>query len=196
MALISQETWDNFSEEKKEKIRNAYETSPTNAYKRYLEQHYGKENLQPNSNIKTWVDIKKKYNITKEYAYNRYIGDEPDCCGRFIFNSSTFCMKIQPDSDTDFNIDSKIINKMLATAKISKIIEEGYGGMVTEEEWKNAIEIWYIDFDKDNNPLVCLRGLADSNKICPFIAFHTKQQAEEFMSYPENVELIRQYHMI
>ena len=49
MSIISQETWNNFSPEKKKKIREDYHNSPTNARKRYLEAHYGKENLTSNN---------------------------------------------------------------------------------------------------------------------------------------------------
>lgn len=49
MAIIPQETWDNFSPEKKKRIIKEYQTSPTNARKRYLEAHYGKENLISNN---------------------------------------------------------------------------------------------------------------------------------------------------
>lgn len=49
MAIISQETWDNFSSEKKKRIIEEYKTSPTNAHKRYLETLYSKENLTSNN---------------------------------------------------------------------------------------------------------------------------------------------------
>lgn len=47
--IISQQIWDNFSSEKKKRIIEEYKTSPTNARKRYLEAHYGKENLISNN---------------------------------------------------------------------------------------------------------------------------------------------------
>lgn len=50
MALISQEIWNTFPPEKKKRIREDYNNSPTNARKRYLEAHYGKDNLQSKNN--------------------------------------------------------------------------------------------------------------------------------------------------
>lgn len=45
-TIISQEIWESYSSEKKNRIIKDYKTSPTNARKRYLEAHYGKENLE------------------------------------------------------------------------------------------------------------------------------------------------------
>ena len=86
----------------------------------------------------------------------------------------------------------KIIKKNEACTKIAKLIALGYGGMVTEEEWKDDnIKKYCVIIDNGE-----IDNAADFIVIKQFIAFHTPEQREEFMSYPENVELIRQYHLL
>ena len=84
---------------------------------------------------------------------------------------------------------------MIATYKIAKLIELGYGGMVTDEEWKNKdITKWIVVPNDDNGKLIIVDTWHNSKRGC--IAFHTQQQAKEFMSYPENRTLVKQYYMI
>lgn len=45
MVIRSAALWETFPPEKKQRILEEYYNSPTNARKRYLEWHYGKENL-------------------------------------------------------------------------------------------------------------------------------------------------------
>lgn len=181
MAIISQETWDKMPEEEKEKIINSYKTikddneffketeHPLNAENiiTSYETLFGKENLQPKPKIRTWEDIEK------------------------LLPEDGFCV----DKFEKFADNPKITLKCRATLKIAKLIELGYGGMVTEEEWKDhTTDKYSIGWDEEDNcPLLkyhCSRNYVD------FISFHTKQQAEEFMSYSENVELVKQYNMI
>lgn len=178
MSIISQETWDNIPKEEKFRIVTRY-----NSLKRHknsggvfrdklveLEDLFGEENLQPKPKIRIWSDV---------------------CSDDWIqvVNIDEF---IQNNTD----IEAKIANKLLATLKIAKLIELGYGGMLSEEEWKT------IHGKGDTVPCIvwstfyeCLhiKKYEDVNKH--FIAFHTLEQAEEFMSYPENVELLHQYFM-
>lgn len=175
MSIISKETWDKFTEEEKERVRQGYK-SWLYAYNKggiefsiheEYEDLFGKENLQPEPKIKTWEDITKMDN-----RYHQLI-DEIIRRGY----SSLW--------------DSKIINKIIATLKISKLIELGYGGMVTEEEWENEDirKFSIVRFQKD-------LSYAEGRSAYEFVSFHTPEQREEFMSYPENVELVKQYYMI
>lgn len=118
-------------------------------------------------NIKTWEDI-----VNMDNRYHQLIDD--------IIRSGYSSLW-----------DSKVISKIIAALKISKIIEFGYGGIVTDEEWEDRDIIKYCLCKVDNRIFYATR-----TDHFLFIAFHTDQQREEFMSYPENVELIRNYYMI
>lgn len=172
MSIISQETWDKFTEEEKKNVRKLYEhyeddtllyqTEPPKLVKHNLEAIFGKENIQPKPKIKTWEDV----DITTLGAEYGTI------------------LELQ-----DWN-NIKLANKLIATYKIAKLIEHGYGGLVTDEEWCN-------DIIKD----CAVRYESEIRHACmindyEFIAFHTNEQYKEFMSYPENVELVKQYYMI
>lgn len=81
----------------------------------------------------------------------------------------------------------------LSLLKIHQLIEVGYGGNISNEEWRNLDDykfrlLWSIEDG---------RFIADSCRwnIHP-IAFHTKEQAEEFLNYPENVQLLKDYFMM
>ena len=175
MSIISQETWDNMPEETKEKIckkYNWYRENEINEAILEFEDLFGKENLQPKPNIKTWEDVEK----------NR---EDEDAC----------CCAIENTLSKSF-FDDKLRNKLIATYKIAKLIELGYGGMVTEDEYilnEDSIEddLWSVWINA-NGEIECT-----AIKDCrDFLVFHTQQQAEEFMSYPENRTLVEQYYMI
>lgn len=184
MAIISQETFDKFTEEEKSEFRKIYNeilTDYQNAKKQgyveksdeifdrlvQLEIFFGKENLQPENKIKTWEDVEK---IKDSY-------------------------KSMVDYLLKFSNDIKLNKKLAATFQIKLLIELGYGGMVTEEEWKNDTirkeSIVPCDV-RDGFKFVTCYYLSNKN----FIAFHNIEQAEEFMSYPENRKLVEQYYMI
>lgn len=179
MAIISKETFEKFTEEEKEAVFTAYQSDRTADGDRYFEgsvntfeQLFGKENLQPEPEIKTWVDVEKEH-------------------------PEHFCRSNVPNPMLipSQELRDKLLKKSIATYKIATLIELGYGGMVTDEEWKDTTSNKFsIEWDEEDNcPTIrchCSRNWAD------FISFHTKQQAEEFMSYPENRELIKQYYMI
>ena len=89
--------------------------------------------------------------------------------------------------------NQKVTSKIIATYKISRIIELGYGGMVSEEEWRDKdLFKWYIV------PGIEGKLVIDSSyeNWQEFVSFHTKQQAEEFMSHESNRKLVEQYYMM
>lgn len=94
------------------------------------------------------------------------------------------------DSSKTFS-ETLIEKSALALLKIHQLIEVGYGGNVTREEWNKNKSIYCI---------VCYKGdfitITTSNSYKHFIAFHTKEQAEEFLKYPENVQLLKDYFQI
>ena len=147
-----------------------------------IEELFGSHNLNPKPKTpktpktpKIWEDVEKEY--PKILTDFQELNVEITCC----------C-----------GIENKIGNKMLATAKIAKLIDLGYGGMVSEEEWKDL-----------NIPKYCIiyhptcqdeRLKFDDDEEIPtkkhFIAFHTPEQRKEFMSYESNRQLVQQYFMM
>ena len=183
MAIISKETFDKFLEEEKKSVMEDYQEyvrlSEDGAYKsdrfenlsrkRELERLFGKENLLPEPEIKTWDDVVKHYPHFK---------DDIDKLEHGVL----------------YGWDG-MSDKIIATYKISKLIELGYGGMVSDEEWGDTMfkkyAILYRPY-KNGKKLF----IKDAWEEKCFIAFHTKEQATDFMSYPENRTLAEQYFLI
>lgn len=158
-------TWRN--ELEKSGDEDAYSIIDCNSQISKLEELFGKENLQFEPKIKTWEDIEK--------AYPRYRRE-----------ASTLTMI--PGAKT-----MELINKITATYKIAKLIELGYGGMITDEEWRDeTISKYCIGLNMNGE----LSGECKKGNSHEFIAFHTLQQAEGFMFYQENRTLVEQYYMI
>ena len=124
-----------------------------------------KKNLQPEPKIKTWADVEKEH-----FDYKKDV----DFMGETIGFAG-----------------SKVFPKLVATYQISKIIELGYGGVVSEEEWQNDTLMKYTL--KNVGGTIAYNDTTDDYG---FVAFHTEQQREEFMSYPDNVKLVKQYFEI
>lgn len=79
----------------------------------------------------------------------------------------------------------------LAMARISQLMahDERYGGVVTDEEWKDeTIEKWTIERYYNTIKLTLHEGF-----YC-LLAFHTPEQRELFLS--ENEQLVKDYLMI
>ena len=87
--------------------------------------------------------------------------------------------------------DAPIEKAALALLKIHQLIEVGYGGNITDKEWKNIHVIKYVvTYEYRNFEKYEISGQREH------IAFHTPEQREEFLSYPENVQLIKDFYMI
>ena len=94
-------------------------------------------------------------------------------------------------SRMDYGPTEPIVKSALALLKIHQLIEVGYGGNITDEEWKEHTKTKYTIDSKDKK-LIC----SYTYHFKSHIAFHTKEQAEEFLSYIENVQLLKDYFMI
>ncbi len=82
---------------------------------------------------------------------------------------------------------------MFAHFKINKLIGISYGGNVTKDEWKDATTTkWIVSFDNNGN----LTIWENNYLYFSIAAFHTQEQANEFVSYPENIELLKDYFMV
>lgn len=165
--------WNELSEESKNYILSKYNNlepercEADRDTKLDYEDLFGSHNLNPKPPTpKTWEDV-----VAQE-----------EC------NFDTWLNKIQ-----NAWFGYTICDKMIATAKIAKLIELGYGGMVSEEEWcNNDIEKWTIIWYPRSNTFDFVR----INNNIHFITFHTLQQAEEFMSHESNKRLVKQYYMM
>lgn len=172
MAIISKETFDKFTEEEKKKLNEVYSSTNSNSYfnqgiRSSFKLIFGKENLQPK--IRTWTDVEK---------FNKIFSD-------------TNIFFTHPNINWIWG--QKVVDKCIATLKIAKLIELGYGGIVTDEEWKDyRVHKYCVVLDINGKfSIECRKGNTHE-----FIAFHTLQQAEEFMFYPENRKLFEQYNMV
>lgn len=97
--------------------------------------------------------------------------------------------------DSDINWDA-IGNSCSALFKIHKLIEVGYGGTVTFDyirKMPTYEKVWsiYYNFNVKRFETKCSIESIDNT-----ILFHTKEQAEEFLSKSENVQLLKDYFMI
>ena len=125
---------------------------------------------------KTWNDL-----------INSHLTEESYCTIGFEINKNN--LNLFEECGNTF-----IEKSALALLKIHQLIEVGYGGNVTIEEWNTMKDIYQIDYEVHSNTIrisnsVCMRFFTP-------IAFHTQEQAKVFLSYPENVELLKDYFMI
>lgn len=85
----------------------------------------------------------------------------------------------------------------LALLKIHQLIEVGYGGNITQEEWNDVdVTKHCINITPINKGLSNTISYVTNRTTKRIIAFHTEKQREEFLSYPENVKLINDFYMV
>lgn len=166
--------WPKLSEEEKQDIIQKYKNSEFSTEKIILEDLFGKDNLNPKPQINTWKDVVEQtgYDITDAFV------ELPD-------GSGDDCIWYQKDKTL-----KTIVNKVIATFKIPKLIEVGYGGIVTDEEWKYPNKSIYIIAAWDNK----LQTAETTEEANDFIAFHTEEQRDRFLQY--NEQLCKDYFML
>lgn len=91
--------------------------------------------------------------------------------------------------DKNLFYSEKHAKASLALAQISQLMPY-YGGEVTDEEWKNDEWKYCVLIDKF--------GIYyhTAVKVKYLVAFHTKEQRDRFLSFPENVQLVKDFYMI
>lgn len=172
--------WNELSEESKKAIisnYNAYINECNSGVVSVYNDIFGDENLNPKPEINIWEDVVKTgYDIKNSFAIFKD-GSGDDC----IFYDG-------------LKTSNKIINKAIATFKIAKLIELGYGGMITNEEWNSAGTKYTIDciYCLESNSMGLSISSVTSHKC--FLAFHTKKQRDRFLEYNES--LCKDYYMI
>lgn len=94
-----------------------------------------------------------------------------------------------PATPSNMNVaaSEKIAKSMLAMSQISQLMPY-YGGAITDEEWNNLIDKFTIEKTKDK----ITPGLRAY--LYHFLAFHTKEQRDEFLKY--NERLVKDYLML
>lgn len=109
--------------------------------------------------------------------------------------AKSLCIHTLYNTYLSSNKDTISIEKSaLALLKIYQLIEVGYGGNVSKEEFFDERTMKFIiNLDKLEDRFHIYQGI---NMMNTHIAFHSYEQAEEFLSYPENVQLLRDYFMI
>lgn len=105
-----------------------------------------------------------------------------------------FCPMESETQNYSFTVNNTPIEKSaLALLKIYHLIKVGYGGNISSKEWYESNPKWVIaEFSKEEFVPVCVRN----QQYRSYLAFHTKEQAEEFLSYEENIQLLKDYFMI
>lgn len=115
--------------------------------------------------------------------------------GIYINNTSDFTHvdKVITKNDSwDKNIFSDIqhAKSALAMAQISQLMPY-YGGEITKEEWDDFDLTKYVITRCGNNSETRV-----AHSYYEFLAFHTEEQRDRFLSFPENVQLTKDYLMI
>lgn len=180
MCVISNETWSKLTKEEQDKLRKDYadllrpngewlqtfnekERSGALFQMRWI---FGEENLK--STPKTWEEL---------------IELSPSC-GDFEVEFDVDCKK--------YNIKPLVRNAMLATHKLTEIIEAGYGGVPSDDEMRDPRkDIFNVFLDEEGK---CRIGVLNT-EIYDLIVFRSLTLAEEFISHKSNQRLVRDYFM-
>ena len=138
--------------------------------------------------------LKKFFNIKSESSIKTYqdlISDKIQLGGYAIHYGNNSIIKFNdkdPGNPKCRAISEKVAKSMRAMAMISQLMPY-YGGEITDEEWKNSkINKYYINLYAGEIE----RGVWDSTYT--FLAFHTKEQRDEFLK--NNEQLVKDYLMI
>ena len=83
----------------------------------------------------------------------------------------------------------KYAKAALALAQISQLMPY-YGGKITDKEW--ADNDWIYSFIVIGNEICII----STRKTRYPIAFHTAEDRDRFLSFPENVQLVKDFYMI
>lgn len=149
------------------------------------------------------IDIPKGYEIDKENSTFECIKfkkihqvntwkDLQEVSGYYI-NVCSNLSQMDNGATTEDNknifISKKYAKAALALAQISQLMPY-YGGEITDEEWKNDDWKYSILVDRD--------GISSykSTHVRDLIAFHTEKQRDKFLSFPENIQLVKDLYMV
>lgn len=123
--------------------------------------------------INTWKDIKRIEGcFINNYSeiHKLELPINKDCFDRNVF------------------ISERYAKSALALAQISQLMPY-YGGEITDEEWEKDNYKYAIEVSNG-------KIYESWCKTKHLIAFHTKRQLQKFLSFPENVQLVKDFYMI
>ena len=98
-------------------------------------------------------------------------------------------LSVKGSNDLAIFIDEKHAKSAMAMAKISQLMPY-YGGAITDKEWQENTHKSTIERIESS----IIRSF--SSLGYQFLAFHTEEQRDRFMSFEENMQLIKDYFMI
>ena len=113
-----------------------------------------------------------------------------------IKDQNIYKFKIDNDSIKFSSVETPIEKSATALLKIHQLIEVGYGGKVTKSyinKLDKSIGFYTIYYNHDTDTFNLINTTFIQHNI---IAFKTIDYAEEFLSYLENVQLLKDYFMI
>lgn len=182
--------WEELSIDKKRELQRTYDyykrateksenaTSLERGYMIALENIFGKDSLTSETFILTWEDLEKATGCTVKEEYC-----EDDCFAQgIILNNFNFCL----DGLDRKYTDNKIVRHATAALKIQKLIDVGYGGIITEDEWRDeTIDKYVINCFLDGRSHYFVEKLGCSSKHV--LAFRTEEQAVDFLFYNEKL---------
>ena len=168
-------SWNELSEKEKAAIRKSYKEAVDNNLvtdQVLWKTLFGDENLNPQ--IKTWDDV-----------INECVANNPEANN--IFDNYVLVRDVVSCPDV-------IKRKLEAAYRIAVLIELGYGGMITNEEWRESTQKHTIDCVSTLRyaPEKLVTGVSLHSRH--LIAFHTAEQRDEFLK--NNEQLCRDYFMI
>lgn len=169
-------------------------------FKRLYEYHYENSQRNPKDNFAGGYDLRVLYSENVAEDLSKIFGVhnlKPEICVPKTWDDiveitgEDFVNKV--NSICTFGTCSdKLYDKISATAKIYHLIDLGYGGVLTDKEWKDK------NFEKfgiyiNNGKIDVWQG---NTNIKDLITFRSKELRDEFMSYVSNLRLVHQYYMI
>lgn len=172
MAIISRDSFKKLPKKEKRRIRKEYkELCDKGRFgfeaKLEIESLFDKEDLLAEPIIKTWEDIKEEF---------PKLNDE-----------------LSRSANEIHNFAGLVYNKAIATYKIFTLIEKGYGGAVSLQSWREN-GAWCIIPRRECYDEKFKLEITHTFQVKHFVAFHNEEDAEEFMSYPENVTLLEMFY--
>lgn len=178
MSIISQETWDNMPNEEKEKLKKYLnDNSESFHIKHIINSIFGEGKFQPEPKIKTWEDVDDNIkNIIKIDGFD-----------------AVFREILHIDISTA-HLSNSVAYRIVASVKIRKLIELGYGGTLSNGEWKNPIVEKFKIVPNKNGDFEVVRCYNIKHK--DIVAFKTREMSENFLKYEDNLNLLKMYYMI
>lgn len=157
-------------EQSKISMVNEIEVFPSN-----IQRDWGKWDKENNNSPKTWAECCEDARVEQIAVTTDVIFDDND---KMIDNS---------DAVAKEGVNLSLAKSALAYLKISQIIEHGYGGVVEEISYHTA------GITSNLNIVICEEFDEDFRLLKPLI-FQNSQLANEFLSYEENKQLVKELY--